>query len=31
VAAVYTDRGTLIQIVRKAVIRMTTWLNYVLL
>ncbi len=31
VAAIYTDRGTVIQIVRKVVVRMTTWLNYVLL
>ena len=31
VAAVYTDRGKAIRIVRKVVIRMTTWLNYVIL
>ena len=27
-AAIYTDRGKLIRIVRKIVIRMYTWLNY---
>jgi hypothetical protein len=31
VAAVYTDRGKAIRVVRKVVIRMTTWLNYVVL
>jgi len=31
VAAVYTDRATAIRIIRKVVIRMTTWLNYVIL
>ena len=31
VAAIYTDRGKAIRIVRKVVIRMTTWLNYVIL
>jgi hypothetical protein len=31
VAAVYTDRAQAIQIIRKVVIRMTTWLNYVIL
>jgi multidrug resistance efflux pump len=31
VAAIYTDRGTAIQIIRKVVMRMTTWLNYVIL
>ena len=31
VAAVYTNRGTVIQIIRKVAVRMTTWLNYVLL
>jgi len=30
-AAVYTQRGKAIRIVRKVVIRMTTWLNYVML
>jgi multidrug resistance efflux pump len=28
-AAIYTDRGTAIRIIRKVMIRMTTWLNYV--
>jgi hypothetical protein len=27
-AAIYTDRAAAIRIVRKVVIRMTTWLNY---
>ncbi|MBW2288627.1 MAG: HlyD family secretion protein [Deltaproteobacteria bacterium] len=31
VAAVYTDRAQAIRIIRKVVIRMTTWLNYVIL
>jgi multidrug resistance efflux pump len=31
VAAIYTDRATVIRIVRKVVIRMTTWLNYIVL
>ncbi len=31
VAAVYTDRATVIQIVRKIALRIKTWLNYVLL
>jgi len=31
VAAVYTERWKVIRIVRKVVIRMTTWLNYVIL
>jgi len=29
VAAVYTDRAQVIQIVRKVVVRMTSWLNYI--
>ena len=31
VAAVYTDRARVIQIVRKVALRIQTWLNYVLL
>jgi multidrug resistance efflux pump len=31
VAAVYTDRATAIQIIRKVVLRMNTWLNYLIL
>jgi multidrug resistance efflux pump len=31
VAAVYTDRATAIQIIRKVVVRMNTWLNYLIL
>jgi RND family efflux transporter MFP subunit len=31
VAAVYTERGKAIRIIRKVVIRMTTWLNYIIL
>jgi hypothetical protein len=31
VAAVYTDRAQAIRIIRQVVIRMTTWLNYVIL
>jgi multidrug resistance efflux pump len=31
VAAIYTSRATAIRIIRKVVIRMTTWLNYVIL
>ena len=31
VAAVYTDRAQMIRVVRKVVIRMTTWLNYIIL
>jgi hypothetical protein len=30
VAAVYTERARAIRIVRKVIIRMTTWLNYVM-
>jgi multidrug resistance efflux pump len=30
-AAIYTDRGNMISIIRRIVIRMTTWLNYVIL
>lgn len=31
VAAVYTDRAQMIRVVRKVVIRMQTWLNYIIL
>ena len=31
VAAVYTDCARAIRIIREVVIRMTTWLNYVIL
>jgi multidrug resistance efflux pump len=31
VAAIYTDRAQMIRIIRKVVIRMTTWLNYIVL
>ncbi len=31
VAAVYTERGRVIRIVRRVVIRMNTWLNYIVL
>jgi multidrug resistance efflux pump len=31
VAAVYTERGKAIRIIRRVVIRMTTWLNYIIL
>jgi hypothetical protein len=31
VAAVYTERAQAIRIIRQVVIRMTTWLNYVIL
>jgi hypothetical protein len=31
VAAIYTERAQAIRIIRKVVIRMTTWLNYLIL